>query len=340
MTNTNYNHNPIKPLNIGNIVIDTPVFLCPLAGITDFPYRYMVNSFGSNMMYSEMISSIAMTRNSDKTFRMSNLEQDTAKNVGIQLSGSDVNTMVLAAKMAEDMGASIIDINMGCPAKKVVNGIAGAALMKEEILAGQVMEALVKAVSIPVTMKMRLGWDFENINSPKLAKIAQESGISLLTVHGRTRSQFYSGESNWKAVGDVKSAVSIPVLVNGDIKSSAEATQALLESGADGLMMGRGTYGRPWIINHISHFLKTGEELPDLSLEDKLKTTIQHYDLMLEYHGNYHGIKIARKHLSNYTKGLRNSANLRAKINISEDITEVKDLIIECFENEIKAETE
>ncbi len=340
MSNTNYNNHPIKPINIGNVIIDTPVFLCPLAGITDFPYRYMVNSFGSNMMYSEMISSIAMTRNSQKTFRMSNLQRDTANNIGIQLSGSDIDIMVLAAKMAQDMGATIIDINMGCPAKKVVNGIAGAALMKEEIIAGRVIESIVKAVDIPVTMKMRLGWDFENINSPKIAKIAQESGVSLLTVHGRTRSQFYSGKSDWKAVGDVKRVVSIPVIVNGDITSEKEASNALLDSSCDGVMIGRGTYGRPWIIQHISHFLKTGEILPDLSLKQKLKTTLQHYDLILDYHGKYHGIKIARKHLSNYTKGLRNSANLRASINVSENISQVKDLIIECFENEIKVENE
>ena len=340
MTNTINNHTPIKPINIGKVTVDVPVFLCPLAGITDFPYRYIVNSFGSNMMYSEMISSIAMTRNSEKTFRMSNLDKDTAENVGIQLSGSDVDTMVLAAKMAADAGAKIIDINMGCPAKKVVNGIAGAALMKEEVIAGKVMEALVRAVDIPVTMKMRLGWDFENINSPRLAKIAQESGISLLTVHGRTRSQFYSGVSNWKAVGDVKKVVNIPVIVNGDIKTHEDATQALLDSGADGIMIGRGTYGRPWIIQHLSHYLKTGNILPDLSLEEKLKTTMQHYDLMIDYHGEYHGLRIARKHLSNYTKGLRNSASLRAKINISEDISEVKDLIIKCFENEIIANKE
>ncbi|MDR0484273.1 MAG: tRNA-dihydrouridine synthase, partial [Alphaproteobacteria bacterium] len=242
MSDTNFNYTPIKPINIGKVIVDTPVFLCPLAGITDFPYRYMVDSFGSNMMYSEMISSIAMTKNSNKTFRMTNLQKDTAENVGIQLAGSNIETMVLAAKMAQDYGAKIIDINMGCPAKKVVNGIAGAALMKEEALAGKLMEAIVKAVAIPITMKMRLGWDFESLNAPVLAKIAENSGISLLTVHGRTRSQFYSGEANWKAVAEVKKMVKIPVIVNGDIKTPQDAKLALFDSNADGVMIGRGSY--------------------------------------------------------------------------------------------------
>ncbi len=324
----------LRPINLGSLVVETPVLLCPLAGITDVPYRAAVHFFGSNLMYSEMISSVAMTKNSLKTIRMTTL-QNSGANIGIQLAGSDVDTMVQAAKMSVDSGACLIDINMGCPAKKVVRGIAGAALMREEIMAARIMEALVKAVDVPVSMKMRLGWDCDNINSPRLAKIAQESGISMITVHGRTRSQFFSGEADWRAIAKVKQEVRIPVIANGDIKTPEDALQALEQSQADGVMIGRGTYGRPWIIEHISHFLNTGIALQEPSLENKFSITMDHYNMLLDYYGVENGIKIARKHLSNYTKGLRNSAVLRAKLNISENKEEIVDLITKCFEMEI-----
>jgi tRNA-dihydrouridine synthase B len=321
----------IKPIKIKNIEVKTPVFLCPMAGITDLPYRTIVASFGANFMYSEMISSVAMVRNSNKTFRMA--EVDKATNItAIQLAGSDITTLKEAAKMAEDMGATLVDINMGCPVKKVVNGIAGSALMKEECLVGKIIESLATAINIPVTVKMRLGWDRDSMNSPALAKICENSGASLVTVHGRTRQQFYNGEADWKAIANVKQAVNIPVLANGDIKTEEDAIKALEDSGADGIMIGRGTYGAPWKIAQISHYLTTGEKLPDPSSEQKLKTSLTHYDMLLDYFGKETGLKIARKHLSWYTKGLRNSAALRAEINISEDIEHVKNLVKQCFE--------
>jgi tRNA-dihydrouridine synthase B len=322
----------LNQINIGSLAIKTPVLLCPLAGITDVPYRAMVRSFGANLMYSEMISSMAITRNSTKTLKMAEISQEVP--TGIQLAGSNLEILSEAAKIAEDLGAVLIDINMGCPAKKVVNGIAGSAVMKDECLAGKIMETLVNSVKIPVTVKMRLGWDSANINAPTLAKIAEESGVSLVTVHGRTRQQFYSGESNWETVGSVVKNVSIPVIVNGDIIDVQSAKKALSVSGASGIMVGRGTYGRPWLIKELSDNLSGLDTKFNLSNEEKLEVALMHYNLMIDYYGDVHGMKIARKHLSWYTKGLRNSAHLRATINVSEDINEVKDLIAECFYND------
>ena len=220
---------------------------------------------------------------------------------------------------------------MGCPVKKVVNGIAGSALMKEEVLAGKIMEELVKHAKVPVTLKMRLGWDSDNMNAPTLAYIAEQSGISLVTIHGRTRQQFFNDTANWSAVARVKEKVKIPVIVNGDIKSVEDVKLALQQSGADGVMIARATYGKPWLISHLIHYFKHNELALELTNEEKLKIALKHYDMLLDFYGQESGLKIARKHMSWYTKGLRNSSNLRALLNVSENITEVKDLVSQCF---------
>jgi tRNA-dihydrouridine synthase B len=284
-------------------------------------------------MYSEMISSVALTRNSEKSNKMSMVDSNLL--TGIQLAGSDVNTLVQALELSQDSGAVLVDINMGCPVKKVVNGIAGSALMKEEVLAGKIMESLVKASKIPITVKMRLGWDSSCMNAPKLAHIAQESGVSLVSIHGRTRQQFFNDNANWVEVKKVVEAVNIPVIVNGDIKSIEDIEESMAQSSANGVMVGRATYGKPWLINQLIHYVKTGEKLPDPSNEEKLETALKHYDLLLDFYGLNNGLKIARKHLSWYTKGLRNSASLRAKLNISEDIIEIKDIVANCFNNDM-----
>lgn len=304
----------VDTLQIGPLNIANPVLLAPMSGVSDMPFRRLVKSFGAGLTYSEMIASREMLKKSRRAQELLKRSNDE-KPFAVQLAGCVPEVMAEAAKLNEQEGVALIDINMGCPAKKVVNGQSGSALMRDEALAERIMRSVVNAVSLPVTLKMRTGWDDDSRNAPRLARIAEASGIRMITVHGRTRCQFYSGWADWDFIAEVKKAVKIPVVGNGDVIDEESAVNLLKRSGADAVMIGRAAYGRPWFPAQVSHYLRYGRKLSAPSIAEQGEVVLSHYRGLLSHYGNEVGVRVARKHIGWYCDGLIGAKKFCAGIN-------------------------
>jgi nifR3 family TIM-barrel protein len=329
----------LAPIRLGDVTIAEPVILAPMSGVTDLPFRRLARRLGAPMVVSEMIASAAMVRENRTTLKMAEVDGFGGP-ASVQLAGCEPQVMAEAARLAVDRGAALVDINFGCPVKKVAVGqSAGSALMRDEIAAARILEATVKAVPVPVTLKMRMGWDHQNLNAPTLARIAEACGIRMVTVHGRTRQMFYSGTADWAFVAKVKQAVSIPVIVNGDILGPEDAAEALRQSGADGVMIGRGCYGRPWLPRLVADAL-AGREAKEPDLATQYAILLEHYHAMLSHHGRDPGVRLARKHVAWYSKGLPGSAEFRVRINQADTAEDALALMDAFFRPLIEAGVE
>ncbi len=317
----------LHELQIGNLKLENNIFLAPMAGITDLPFRVICKEFGPGIVFTEMVSSKAIFYNDEKTKKLMNIDGEK-RPVAIQIFGSDVETMGYAAKYVSQI-ADIVDINMGCPAPKVVKNGDGSRLLLDLEKAKEILEAVVKNSKVPVTLKYRTGWDKEHIVAVELAKIAEEAGISAITVHGRTRSEYYAGKADLNSIKKVKESISIPVIGNGDVVDELTAEKMFKETGVDGIMIGRGAFGNPWIFKKIINYLQTGEKLEDVSSKEKLELIKRHLNLEIKEKGEYVAIREFRKHLAVYSKNMANASEFRTYINKIES----KEELIQALEN-------
>ena len=315
---------------IGPYQLRNNLVVAPMAGVTDRPFRQLCKTMGAGMAVSEMVASNSLLRGAEKTRRRANHDGE-AEPIAVQIAGADPQILADAARYNVDEGAQIIDINMGCPAKKVCNVMAGSALLRDEDLVGRILDAVVGAVDVPVTLKIRTGWDRGSRNALRVAKIAEEAGIRALAIHGRTRACGFSGDAEYETIAAVKSSAAIPVIANGDISSPEKVKQVLDYTKADAVMIGRAAQGRPWMFREISHYLETGAHLPAPEVAEIHRVLVAHLKELYEFYGEYTGVRVARKHISWYTKGLAGSAAFRHAMNRLESSAEQLAAVDEFF---------
>jgi tRNA-dihydrouridine synthase B len=320
-------------MRLGPYTLDNNLLLAPMAGVTDKPFRQLCRMYGAGLAVSEMVASDPALWNTKKSqLRLNHYEEESPR--AVQIVGADPQAMAQAAKYNADLGAQIIDINMGCPAKKVCNVFSGSALMQDEKLVTKILESVVEAVDIPVTLKLRTGWNKENKNAVRISRIAENSGIQMLTVHGRTRACGFKGDAEYQTIKQVKAHVSIPVIANGDVTSPEKAADVLQATGADGLMLGRAALGNPWIFKEINHFLQTGEQTARPGTDEIRQVVLQHLNGLYELYGEYTGVRVARKHVGWYSKYLENGEVLRSRVNKTESVG-VQLLVVKNYFNAI-----
>jgi tRNA-dihydrouridine synthase B len=322
-------------MRIGSYQLENNLIVAPMAGVTDRPFRMLCRSMGAGMAVSEMVASNSLLYGSEKTRRRANHEGEPDP-ISVQIVGADPKMLAQAAKYNVDQGAQIIDINMGCPAKKICNVMAGSALLQNEMLVAQILEAVVAAVNVPVTLKFRTGWDKANRNAVRIAQIAETCGIQALAIHGRTRACGYTGHAEYDTIAAVKAAVSVPVIANGDITTPEKARDVLNYTGADAVMIGRAAQGRPWLFREIEHFLETGKRLPSPEVNEILDVLLHHVHELYEFYGEYTGVRVARKHISWYTKGLGGSARFRHGMNMLESSAQQLQAVRDFFDEQLQ----